>query len=77
MSEAGGGGGVRGLVEGVGCRFGARWRRGHDNLGMRARGPRRRAVEGGGGKGLASGARGTAAQTREHTTGQSVDKVTP
>jgi hypothetical protein len=51
MSEAGGGGGVRGLVEGVGCRFGAGWRRGHDNLGMRARGPRRRAVEGGGGKG--------------------------
>jgi hypothetical protein len=30
-----------------------------------------------GGKGLASGARRTEAQTREHTTGQSVDKVTP
>jgi hypothetical protein len=43
---------------------------------VRARGPRRRAVEGGG-KGLASGARGTAARTCEHTTGQSADKVTP
>jgi hypothetical protein len=41
MSEAGGSGGVQGLVEGSGCRFGAGWRRG--------RGPRRRAVQGGGG----------------------------
>ena len=29
------------------------------------------------GKGLASGARGTATQTCEHTTGQSADKVAP
>jgi hypothetical protein len=41
-----------------------------------ARGPRRRAVEGGG-EGLASGARGTAAQTRERITGRSTDRATP
>jgi hypothetical protein len=48
MSEAGGGGGVRGLVEGVGVlvwSWVATWR---GDLGVRARGPRRRAVEGGG-----------------------------
>jgi hypothetical protein len=67
---------VQGLVEGSGCRFGANWRRGRGDLDVRAHGPRRRAVEGGG-KGLASEARGTGAQTREHTTGQSADKVTP
>jgi hypothetical protein len=58
---------MRGLVEGVGCRFGAGWRRGRDDLGVRACGPRRRAVEGGG-EGLASGAHQTTTQTREHTT---------
>jgi hypothetical protein len=67
MSEAGGKWGVRGLVEGSGCRFGAGWRCGRGDLGVRARGPRRRAVEGGG-EGLASGARRTAAQTRERIT---------
>jgi hypothetical protein len=47
MSEAGGGG-VRGhLKRGSGCRFCAGWRRGRGDLGVRAHGPRRRAVEGG------------------------------
>jgi hypothetical protein len=32
--------GVRGLVEGVGCRFGAGWRRGRGDLGVRVRGSR-------------------------------------
>jgi hypothetical protein len=64
------------LLRGSGCRFGAGWRRGHGDLGVHAHDPHRRAVEGGG-KGLASGARGTAAQTSEHTTSQSADKVTP
>jgi hypothetical protein len=41
---------------------------------VRARGPRRRAVEGGG---LASGGRGTAAHTRERITGRSADRATP
>jgi hypothetical protein len=58
------------------CRFGARWRCGHGDLGVCACGPRRRTVEGRG-KGLASGARGTATLTREHMTDQSADKVTP
>jgi hypothetical protein len=35
------------LKRGSGCRFGARWRCGRDDLGVRARGPCRRAVEGG------------------------------
>jgi hypothetical protein len=43
---------------------------------MHARGPRRRAVEGEE-KGLASGAHGTTAQTRERITGRSADKATP
>jgi hypothetical protein len=40
MSEAGGKWGVRGLVW-LGCQFGARWRRGRGDIGVRARGPRR------------------------------------
>jgi hypothetical protein len=43
----GGGEVCRDLKRGSGCRFDARWRRGHGDLGVRARGPRRRAVEGG------------------------------
>ena len=46
MSEAGGGGGVRGLEEGLGCRFGAGRRRGSGDLGVCVCGPRGRAVEG-------------------------------
>jgi hypothetical protein len=46
------------------------------NLGVRARGPRRRAVEGGGGGTGERGPRDTA-QTRECITGQSADRATP
>jgi hypothetical protein len=66
MSEAGGKWAVRGLVEGSWCRFGAGWRRGRGDLGVRARGPRRRAVEGGGGGTGEWGLRDSGTYVRAH-----------
>jgi hypothetical protein len=48
-----------------GCQFGAGWRRGRGDLGVRARGPRRQAVEGGGGT-IEWGPRDSGTDARAH-----------
>jgi hypothetical protein len=63
------------LKRGSGCRFGAGRRCGRGDLGVRPRGLRRRAVEGGDRDWQAGPVEQR--QARERTTGQGADKATP
>jgi hypothetical protein len=66
MSEAGGKWGVRGLVEGVRVPVWSWVATLRGNLGVRARGPRRRAVEGGGEGTGERGSRDSGTDARAH-----------